>query len=43
MTRPVSCFAILALLAAPDASPAARHLADLLVDFCNAAEGRAVA
>jgi DNA-binding transcriptional LysR family regulator len=33
----------LALLAAPDASPAARHLADLLVDFCNAAEGRAVA
>jgi len=33
----------LALLAAPDAGPAARRLADLLVDFCNAAEGRAVA
>jgi hypothetical protein len=33
----------LALLAAPEASPAARRLAALLIDFCNAAEGRAAA
>jgi DNA-binding transcriptional LysR family regulator len=32
-----------ALLAAPNASPAARRLADLLVDFCNAADARSAA
>jgi DNA-binding transcriptional LysR family regulator len=33
----------LALVAAPDASPATRRLADLLADFCNAADPRAAA
>jgi hypothetical protein len=30
----------LALVVAPDASPATRRLADLLADFCDAAEPR---
>jgi DNA-binding transcriptional LysR family regulator len=33
----------LALVAAPDASPATRRLADLLADFCNSADPRAAA
>jgi DNA-binding transcriptional LysR family regulator len=33
----------LALVAAPDASPATRRLADLLAEFCNAADPRAAA